>query len=60
MDKKFCDICNKEITQFDRKFFLSYGEASKIPFMNRGKKGEICNVCFKRVNDMIEEMKRKK
>jgi hypothetical protein len=58
VEKRFCDLCLKEIKEFDRTYFLSYGEKGKIPFMSKGKKGEICEVCFRKVYEFIDKLKR--
>jgi len=57
LNKTFCDICQKEISQFDRVYFLKYGEKSMNPLGKNVKGGQICNSCLKAIHDKVQEMR---
>lgn len=59
MDKKFCDVCNKEIdTKLDRVGYLNYGFGSSFSLMgNKGKKGQLCESCLKKIDAYINNLK---
>lgn len=60
MDKKFCDICGKEIdTKLDRLGSIQYGYKSNsiLPIGNQLKKGDTCENCIKRIDAFIKELK---
>lgn len=58
MEKTFCDICKKEISQIDRTYFVSYGEKKTGMFgPNRNKTGLICYDCVKSIDKFIQDKK---
>ena len=58
-EKKYCDICKKEIDSIDRAYFFSYGEKSSIPGFGKSKKGDICRECLLIIRDFIDKLKKK-
>lgn len=63
MDKKFCDLCHKEIKEFNRVFFISYGEKKEglASFMSnkKSKNGEICEKCIEEIDTFVQGLKGK-
>lgn len=64
VDKKFCDLCRKEISPIDRTYFISYGEKAVgvASFVMKGhvKKGEICRDCCLEIDVVVQRLKEKK
>lgn len=58
MDKKYCDICKAEISEYDKVYSFSYGEKTFNPLNRSVKKGEICNVCIKQIDAKVQSMKK--
>lgn len=56
-EKKFCDLCQEEMHQFDKTFVFSYGEGGLLARM-RMKSGEICANCCKEVDKFIQKLKK--
>jgi hypothetical protein len=59
VDKKFCDVCNKEIDiKLDRLGYLNYGFGPSFNlFGNKGKKGQLCESCLKKIDSYIITLK---
>lgn len=59
--KKFCDLCNKEFDEkFDRVYSFSYGEKSLLNISGRMKSGDICENCFKEINEFVKNKVKEK
>lgn len=56
MDKKFCDLCKREIIKIDRVYFISYGEKGRM-FSGNKKSGEICRDCCLKIGDFVETIR---
>ena len=57
MQTNSCDLCSKEITSLDHKYFVQIGEQSKIPMMGNSRKAEICYECAKKIEKFITDLK---
>lgn len=60
VNKKFCDVCKQEITSFMRIYTISYGEKNSFGglFGKHSKKGEVCEDCIKKIDSLINSLKK--
>lgn len=56
---KNCVLCGNIFNNYDRIYFVAYGEKSKIPLMpNKEISGQICYDCCRKVDLAIRALKK--
>lgn len=58
VEKVSCDLCGKEIDiSLEELYFMSYGRKGRFIIDKREKKGDLCQECFKKINEFIKSSK---
>lgn len=58
MDKKFCDLCHKEVIKGAPVFQFSLTSKGILGLPGAGKKGEICYACSDKIVAYLQELKK--